>query len=99
MGYEIPSSREREDIYIDKFKEVITDEWIKQQTKNMYYQNQFKEAGAFLDLIHPIMRHYVNIWASVRKASALRREYVLMGVGDQELVSLGQNLYELDGLY
>ncbi len=56
----------KEDQYIDKFKKVITEDWIRKQTRHMYYKNQFKEAGSYFDLLHPIMEYHVDIWSSLR---------------------------------
>ncbi|OME51775.1 hypothetical protein BSK59_19820 [Paenibacillus odorifer] len=94
-----PLKKDMDDHYINKFEEVMTSEWIRDQTRQMYYRNLFKEAGAFFDILHPIMQHYVDIWTSVRKAEALGESIVKMGSGNHELINLGRNLLELDGLY
>lgn len=75
--------------------EVFTDQWISQEFKKIYKKSQFKEQGATLGLVHPLICDYLSIKRSIRKANILKQSKILTGVGYHKIVELGRILYEL----
>lgn len=92
-------STELEEIHIDFLERVLTKDWIKEQLKIVDEVSQFKEQGSILGLFHPLVADYLSLRVSIRKASILDQDTILMGIGHNNIVELGRNLYELQGLY
>jgi len=88
-----------ESLYIDFAKQIMDEEWINQQLKLVDEVSQYKEKGSYLGLFHPFIKNFLDVRVTVRKAVILNEETMLMGVGHSNIVELGRNLYELQGLY
>ena len=88
-----------ESIYIDFAKQIMDEEWINKQLKLVDEVSQFKEKGSFLGVFHPFIKNYLDIRVSIRRATILNEETILMGEGHSNIVELGRNLYELQDFY
>lgn len=89
-----------EELYLNFFRNFMTEEWIRNQVKMMYSKkNQFKEIGDTFNLLPPILKDFTSVWRQLRRAELLGENVIPLSVGTINQQHIGRLLYELSGYY